>query len=110
MYTIILIHVIYIYTHLYIVEPEDEDDPLEERERERAAPQHPVSWSERDSVSLLRLPLLRSVDSKLPGNSIQKTRQGCATRLWNPRKHLIHIYPLHCTLNFLSDIFRVGVG
>ena len=32
----------------------------------------------------------------------QTTRQGCATRLWNPPKHLLQIDPLPWTLNLLS--------
>ena len=32
-----------------------------------------------------------------------QTRQGCATRLWNPQKHPLQMGPLPWTLNFLSE-------
>ena len=49
------------------------------------------------SISQLRF------DSCFSNYDQKETRQGCATRLWNPEKHPFRIDPLSWTLNFQSD-------
>ena len=58
----------------------------------------------------LRVNLEKWFDSFCSNYEPDQTRQGCATRLWNPKKHIFRIDPLPWTLNLRSDTECLSKG